>query len=138
MSDEVIKAADEKFKSLSPHNTSIKVDTQWFKPLEAVVINNNPGATARMYNYLVISGLFRSVCTIFLASLWFEFIYLFSKLLGLNPPEGLLMLGNKSVLFQFLSYASLSLVYIFSLFSYLKFQRRYVEDAIFAFVFTKS
>jgi hypothetical protein len=138
VSDEVIKVADEKVKTLSAHHASVKVDTQWFKPLEAIVINNNPGATARMYNYLVISGLFRSVCTILLASLWFEFVYLIAKAWGLDAPEGLLMLGNKTLLFQFISYASLSLVYVFSLFSYLKFQRRYVEDAIFAFVFTKG
>lgn len=138
VSDEVIKIADEKVRGLSIHNASIAADTQWFKPLEAIVINNNPGATARMYNYLVISGLFRSVCTILLASLWFEFVYLLSKAWGLDAPEGLLMLGNKSLWFQFVSYSSLSLVCVFSLFSYLKFQRRYVEDAIFAFVFTKS
>jgi len=48
------------------------------------------------------------------------------------------MFGNDTMFFQALSYALLCIIYLFSLFSYLKFQRRYVEDAIFAFVFTKS
>jgi len=138
VSDEVIKIANDKVVNLSAQHAHIKSDTQWFKPLEAIVMNNNPGATARMYNYLVISGLFRSICTILLASLWFEFVYLLSKAWGLDAPEGLLMLGNKTLFYQFVSYAALSTVYVFSLFSYLKFQRRYVEDAIFAFVFTKG
>jgi hypothetical protein len=48
------------------------------------------------------------------------------------------MLGGATWLDQVKSYSLLTIVYLFSLFSYLKFQRRYVEDAIFAFVFTKE
>ncbi len=138
VSEEVIIAANAKLMAVPVLNTEIKENTVWFKPLEAIVINNNPSATARMYNYLVISGLFRSVCTIFLASLWFEFLYLICGICGYDAPEGLLMLGNTTLFFRIVSFSSLSLVYVFSLFSYLKFQRRYVEDAIFAFVFTKG
>lgn len=138
VSDSVIAAADVKIRAISPNHVGITPDAKWFKALEAIVMNNNPGASARMYNYLVISGLFRSVCTILLAYMWFELAYFSSKLYGLDAPEGLLMVGNNNLEFQFLSYASISIVYMFSLFSYLKFQRRYVEDAIFAFVFTKG
>jgi hypothetical protein len=138
VSSEVVSAANDKLLGNSSFNSEIKTDTVWFKPMEAIVINNNPGATARMYNYLVISGLFRSVCTILLASMWFEFAYVLLRVSGYQAPPGLLMLGNDTLLFQIVSYASLSLVYVFSLFSYLKFQRRYVEDALFAFVFTRG
>ncbi|KQO07125.1 hypothetical protein ASF09_12885 [Sphingomonas sp. Leaf242] len=64
--------------------------------------------------------------------------YVLLRISGYDAPQGLLMLGNSSLPFQLFSYAAISLVYLFSLFSYLKFQRRYVEDAIFAFVFAKG
>jgi hypothetical protein len=91
-----------------------------------------------MYNYLVISGLFRSLSLILLGSLWFELIYLLGRMLGYYNTEGLLMFGVQNWRGQLLSYLLVTIVYLFSLFSYLKFQRRYVEDAIFAFVFTKD
>lgn len=138
LSREVLAAASAKLSAIPVLDIEIKVDTVWFKPLEAIVMNNNPSATARMYNYLVISGLFRSICTILLASLWFEMSYVLLRISGYDAPQGLLMLGNSSLTFQLFSYAAISLVYLFSLFSYLKFQRRYVEDAIFAFVFVKG
>ena len=135
---EVIAAAEKKFKTLPVSGVDIAKDQKWFKSLEAYVMNNHPVATARMYNYLVISGLFRSMCLIFLSALWFEFVYTIIRCSGYNCPPGLLMLGGATWLDQVKSYSLLTIVYLFSLFSYLKFQRRYVEDAIFAFVFTKD
>lgn len=138
MTKEVIAAAEKKFKTLPISGVDIVKDQKWFKPLEAHVMNNLPVPTARMYNYLVISGLFRSMCMIFLSALWFEFAYTIARCLGRDCPQGLLMLGNANFLGQLMSYILLTTVYLFSLFSYLKFQRRYVEDAVFAFVFSKE
>ena len=39
---------------------------------------------------------------------------------------------------QVFSYEAICFLYIFCLASYFKFQRRYVEEAVFAFVFTKD
>jgi hypothetical protein len=138
ISKEVVASANEKIQAIESLNVEIKEDCLWFKPLEAVVMNSNPAATARMYNYLVISGLFRSVCTILLISAWFEMVYVIMRIMRYSAPKGLFMFGNETLLFQAISYGILCVVYLFSLFSYLKFQRRYVEDAIFAFVFTKA
>ncbi|WP_208631338.1 hypothetical protein [Sphingomonas aurantiaca] len=135
ISQDVITAANGKVANA--HIPEIKQGKEWFKSLEAVVMNTNPSATARMYNYLVISGLFRSVSIILLASAWFELIYTIMKYKGYNAPEGLLMFGNNGIYAQSISYIAVCVVYLFSLFSYLKFQRRYVEDAIFAFVYAK-
>lgn len=110
----------------------------WYKVVEAYVINNHPIATARMYNYLVIFGIFRSLCIIFLFSLWFELDYLMQELFTHRNHVGLFSLGYSGVWGLLLSYTILVTLYIFSLFSYLKFQRRYVEEAIFAFVVVKA
>jgi hypothetical protein len=133
----VIELARDKFTTVGLSKTDIAETERWFKPLEAVVMNNHPTATARMYNYLVISGLFRSLCLVFLVCLWFELIYLVSYALGDTPPDGLLMFGLTGAKGQALSYLALLTIYVFCLFSYLKFKRRYVEEAIFAFVFAE-
>lgn len=138
VSGDVISSANDIISGRSPKAPKIETANEWFKPLEAIVANNNATATARMYNYLVISGLFRSVCLILLSSSWFEMIYLIMKLRNYDPPEGLLMFGNTGVIPYIISYLAICLVYLFALFSYLKFQRRYVEDAIFAFVYAKA
>jgi hypothetical protein len=39
----------------------IGLQTKWYKPIEYYVINRCPDAVPRMYNYLVISGLFRTL-----------------------------------------------------------------------------
>lgn len=135
ISEQVVIAANGKVASA--HISEIRQGNEWFKSLEAVVMNTNPSATARMYNYLVISGLFRSVSIILLASSWFEMVYTISKVKGYDAPEGLLMFGNSGIYPQLISYSAMCVVYLFSLFSYLKLQRRYVEDAIFAFVYAK-
>jgi hypothetical protein len=111
--------------------------TEWFKSLEAIVVNNNPVAAARMYNYLVIAGLFRSVCFIFLTAAWVEML-LTSCSLVFNAPPGLLTFGHTGFIAHCLSYLSVSLLYIFCLFSYFKFQRRQAEEIIFAYVYTKD
>lgn len=116
----------------------VSADEPWYKAVEAYVMNNHAVATARMYNYLVIFGIFRSLSIIFLFSLWFEFAYALDKLFNKADHTGLFSLGYGGFRGLLLSYAILVTLYIFSLFSYLKFQRRYVEEAIFSFVMSKA
>lgn len=138
VSESVMKAAQNKFNALNMDNNKLDATHEWFKALEAIVVNNNPLATARMYNYLVISGLFRSTCFIFLTAAWFEMTYTISAIFNGRPPSGLLMFGHEGLIAHLASYAAVSSLYLFCLFSYFKFQRRYVEDAIFAYVFTEE
>ena len=134
----VMEAADTKLQAISELDCRIMHDTKWYKPLEQFVIANHAGATARMYNYLIISGLFRSLSFLFLVCVWFEAAYLVIRTFHGTAPLGVIMDSQGSWLSQLMSVATVTLVYIFSLFSYLKFQRRYVEEAIFAFVLTKD
>lgn len=108
----------------------------WFKPVEYYVINRIPDAVPRMYNYLVIGGLFRSLSLIFLFSMWavigHYLVFRSSDSWAITP------LGGKQTVVVFaVEYILLSLLYTFSLFSYVKFQRRYAEEAIFALIFSE-
>lgn len=111
--------------------------TKWFKPLEYFVINRYPSAVPRMYNYLVISGLFRTLCLVFLFSSWMMLYYLihyyFHRDWLVQPFFGWKTQG--SGLAEFIFVSSLC---VFCLFSYIKFQRRYAEETIMAAAFMKS
>jgi hypothetical protein len=69
---------------------------------------------------------------------WFESVYLFDRTFSPVANSGILMIGGGGWSAQFGSWAAIVVVYLFSLFSYLKFQRRYVEEAIFSFVLAKE
>jgi hypothetical protein len=105
----------------------------WFKTLEAYVMNHLPIATARMYNYLVIYGLFRSMAFIFLAAIWAEVIYLLDRLFTGHVHISFLMTNSTSWAAELWSLGVLYVGFVFALWSYLKFLRRYVEEAVFAF-----
>lgn len=116
---------------------TISLNSQWYKTLEHWVINNNPLATGRMYNYLVISGLFRSLSFMFLACLWGELYYLtYLYLIGSTPLKALMSDGS-GLLARSLGVILLYVAYAFSHSSYMKFQRRYAEEAIFAYVLAR-
>ncbi len=131
---ELVKSKYEKF--VVPDDT-IRTDTKWYKSLEYYVINNVPDAVPRMYNYLVMAGLFRSLSFIFLTSSWFVLIYILVYQKWGTWPLGLTErgTGEGAGLFEWLSLTSLS---VFSLVSYLKFQRRYTEEAIMALAFYEA
>jgi hypothetical protein len=109
----------------------------WYKTLEHQVTNNHPSATARMYNYLVISGLFRSLSLLFLGALWAELYYFTHYLVDGHYALKPLMSDSVSGLTRAFSFALLYVAYGFSFSSYMKFQRRYAEEAIFAYVLAK-
>lgn len=130
----VIQAARFRLPDLGIPDIRIDIKSKWFKPLEYFVINRYPAATVRMYNYLVIGGLFRTLCLVFLSALWGQLYYIVHYWKDgdwfLHP-----FLGTSGYLSAAAEYACISLVYMFCFCSYIKFQRRYAEEAIFAFVF---
>lgn len=112
----------------------ISLKSKWYKQLEYYAINKHPEAVPRMYNYLVISGLFRSLSFIFLTCCWLIIYYQVHYLIHgdwlLKP-----IAGFKDGHVALLEYLAMLTLYAFCLFSYLKFQRRYAEETIFAFVY---
>jgi hypothetical protein len=133
----IILAARRKLPTIGLGNIGLGIRTKWFKPIEYYVMNRSPSATARMYNYLVIGGLFRTLCVVFLFSLWAQLYYAIHYWRDGDWFIQPIMNSHKPYT-AIVEYALISAAYIFSLFSYLKFQRRYAEEAIFAFVFEQA
>lgn len=131
----VIDRARERYrKEITTEPLTIR--TKWFKPIEYFVVNRFPSAAPRMYNYLVISGLFRSLCAIFLAASWLCLYFIIHYYIHgdwLIQP----IMGWKGIWAGWFEYISMTLLFTFCLTSYMKFQRRYAEETIFAFAFSK-
>ncbi|RYG96611.1 MAG: hypothetical protein EON58_11695 [Alphaproteobacteria bacterium] len=110
----------------------------WFKVLEHVIINNCPTATARMYNYLIIGGIFRSISFLFLVCIWFEIYFFIHYIFHGHYFVKALMSDGLSPYYHAATFVILYSVFGFCLASYMKFSRRYAEEAIFAFVLAKD
>jgi hypothetical protein len=116
---------------------SIGLNEPWYKTVEYHVINNNQVATARMYNYLVISGTFRSLSLRFLVAIWCEIYYVLHHWVFGHALIKPLMYEGQWWFAHVFGVVLLMIVYGFSVSSYMKFGRRYAEEAIFAFVLVK-
>ncbi len=112
----------------------VRLHSPWYKPLEHVVTNGNQIATTRMYNYLVISGTFRSLSLLFLGCIWLELYYCIHAISDGHFHVKSLMSDENRIGNHLLSLVMLYTVYGFSIASYMKFSRRYAEEAIFAYV----
>lgn len=116
----------------------VGLNDPWYKTLEHVVINRYPATTARMYNYLVISGIFRSLSFLFLACLWMQIYYAAHGFIHDDMPVKALLSDEVNIEYQIIAFSLLYIVLGFSLASYMKFARRYAEEAIFAFVLAEE
>lgn len=111
----------------------VSPDVVWYKTVEHYVLNRLPTATARMYNYLVISGLFRSLSFIFLFTIWLELIVAVEAATDGTFAVANLFFYTDTLATRALVLILLLIAFVFCGCAYLKFQRRYVEEAIFAF-----
>ena len=116
----------------------VSLRTQWYKAVEHDVTNNRPFATARMYNYLVIGGLFRSLTFLFVMCAWGELYYLTHLAMDGHYLATPVMSEVPGLGMSLATIAIFNLVAVFSLSAYVKFARRYVEEALFAFVLARS
>ena len=104
----------------------------WMKIVEHEVANNNPMGYARLYNYLVIFGVLRSLALVFLIVSWFFILPPISDWKGAG-------IGN----LEFDSYR-LQMFLIFSAVTTLtfigfsKFNRRFFEEAVYAFTLVQE
>lgn len=112
---------------------SISLRSQWYKSLEHVVTNSQPVATARMYNYLVISGTFRSVSVLVLGCVLMEIYYAVHYMIDGHYSVKPLMHDGNAAGPHILTFFMLYVAFGFCIASYMKFSRRYAEEAIFAF-----
>jgi hypothetical protein len=114
----------------------VRLDYPWYKEIEHYVINRYSVALSRMYNYLVISGIFRSLSAIFLACIWMELYYLVHFLITDHYHVKVLASDVRFGAERIFAFVALYTIYGFSVSSYMKFQRRYAEEALFAFLLT--
>lgn len=133
MTQESLRRAELVYKR-HVHGGDFSTDTKWFKPLEYFVINRIPSAVPRMYNYMVIAGLFRSLSFIFLISAWWTLIYCLAYLVFGTWPLGLDGMGMGFGV-GIIEYSMLSAASVFCIMAYIKFQRRYAEEAILALAY---
>lgn len=108
--------------------TTPSITKEWYKAVEHFVICNDPIAVPRMYNYLVIGGLFRSLAFLFACCAWMEA----ARLIGALHQD----LFHENIindLNPFTRLAMYNALFAFSLTSYIKFSRRYAEEMLFAF-----
>ena len=115
---------------------TIGLRTKWYKIIEHDVINNNQLATQRMYNYLVISGIFRSIGFVFLLCSWAEFYYGIHKIIDHHEYTKAIMSDVTYNYNHLLMYVIYNILFMFCTTAYIKFSRRYVEEALFAFALT--
>lgn len=105
----------------------------WFKIIEHYVIANVPDTWRRMYNYMMIYGLLRSSTLLLLVAFWLEvnqiivtkfdfYIFPTPSYIGIRPRDG--MFGT----LIFLAVCA-STTY----FCFVKFSRRYFEEALLGF-----
>jgi len=109
---------------------------QWFRWVEYYTSYNKPVAASSMYNYLVISGLMRSLSYLFLIAVWLEVAHLVLRVFYFDA--GVLSHGPGGILGWSLYLLVLFVGYITSLTSYCKFFRRYVEEAVMGFLLENS
>lgn len=132
------KEAFEKAKSIYSEKIDsagqVNEDTKWYKSLEYYVMNNIPEAVPRMYNYLIIAGLFRSLAFTFLCSAGMIALYI-----ALYWIHGVSLVGSmddrSSLELMVTEWFALSSLSVSCITLYLKFQRRYAEEAIMALAF---
>ena len=100
----------------------------WYKATEHFVISNDPVALPRMYNYLVIGGLFRSLSFLFACCAWMELIRLDGAIYQKTFDHD--SISNWAPFAKLIMYNSL---FAFTFTSYVKFARRYAEEMLFSF-----
>lgn len=115
-------------------NGQVNEDSKWYKSLEYYVMNNIPDAVPRMYNYLIIAGLFRSLSFTFLCSAGMVLLYILLYWMHGVPLVGPVG-GRSSLELMLTEWFALSSISVSCVTLYLKFQRRYAEEAIMALAF---
>jgi hypothetical protein len=109
---------------------SIFSNVRWFKIVEYSCANDHPVATSKMYNYMVIYGLFRSSCMLILSAIWMEWLYFFCNGgIGFVDQD-----GHGNIYFRMIVLYG---AYLVSFIGFGKFSRRYTEEAVQAFALSE-
>lgn len=116
-------------------DVAINHGSYWAKILEHYVANNCPQGYARLYNYLVIFGVLRSLSLLAILYTWVALLKLVIQ--GSHDASGKIVALSWSSEIGWTplaSYFVLSLFSTFTVMGFAKFNRRFFEEAVYAFV----
>ena len=136
--DPVIKELDKRFeRKLLGRRDKLK-GKEWFKIVEYYVMNNNPEAFARMYNYMTMYGFCRNLS----AALYISAIILLAGIIA-QPVLSLVDSSWPSLSFSVGFRVFVASILLFPLScmlaaNFAKFYLRYSQEAVYAFVTTKE
>lgn len=106
-------------------------EENWFLFVHYYVINNHPSALFRIYNYVTIYGFLRNMCFIFCLIFWFFIIDTFVSVDHLVFYSFIdFRVESKNFLPLALTIIIASVLYM----AFIKFYRRYSEEALMAFI----
>jgi len=117
-------------------NISVAQNTRWSKTVEHYVANNCPAGYARMYNYLVISGVMRSIAFLSILYCWF---YVAHGILSAQfDTNGYLVAmhfrGIENYFYFAVGYILVSSFATLSMMTFAKFNRRFFEEGLQSFL----
>lgn len=123
---EILRCLQLKLKERGLGSFDNLKNEEWFRCVNFYAINNFPSALVRMYNYMTLYGFFRNMSFIFCALAWMPWL-----------PWVRFENGDVYKTFLFLSpgFAFCSFLLVLG---FIKFFRRYSEEAILAFVLTEN
>jgi hypothetical protein len=118
--------------------TPVTHRSNWAKSLEHYVANNSALGYARLYNYLVIFGVLRSLAFILILLSWVKLLAMY---VGVNRAANGTVSG---VVFRpasaedWIGYAVISAFAALTVMAFGKFNRRFFEECVYAFVMTRD
>jgi hypothetical protein len=131
MPQSMIDMLEQRFEVLSGRKIDFDKSREWFRFIAAYVVNNNPVAFLRMYNYLTMYGMLRNMTFVFVLGFWVYLVLYLSSIDVIWCPQGLQLLSRPWQL----GASVLNAVFGAATFcAYIKFYRRYSEEGIHAFV----
>lgn len=131
----ILSQLSSKYEQITQRVGSLKADDNWFKFVEYYVINNQPSALARMYNYVTIYGFLRNACFV---SCCMANILLLDAFFEIKPNSGSHMPRFAFEIRIFLASVVMSFLSFGFLLAFIKFYRRYSEEGVLAFVTYKT
>lgn len=120
----LLDAVEKRF-ALLELEVKVEKGSRWEKIVEHFVANHCPLVYTRMYNYLVIYGALRLISLIILIICWYMMLHDF---------QNKMHYGFKFGYIETLSFFTATFVYIISVMAFAKFNRRYFEETILAFL----
>ena len=118
--------------------TPVTHRSRWPKTLEHYVSNNSPLGYARLYNYLVIFGLLRSLGFLLILLTWLRLVGLFVT--PIKAQNGLLLGfgGATPTASAIATYLIMAIFAALTVMAFGKFNRRFFEECVYAFMMTKD